>query len=503
MLISFGENTFAQLGNSKAFIQEFKPVPVEVPENVNFVDVRCASHCTVALSNENQVYAWGLLYQNLLSSPVRIQIKHRVSQIRCGMKHCVVLTSSGEVLTWGQGSFGALGHGEFSTFNSKPRIVSSLKETRITGIAAGGYNSAAWTSSSKLYMWGFNRYSQCATGLKYKAFVNRPRQVTHKLNIGGIEKVVLSIQHCAILSKKGQLYTWGKVRHGRLGYNTKGMAETSVLEFPMHVKFFESTRLLDCASGNAHMLALTQAHEVFAWGCSDSGQTGQNSLFHWRFPKRVAALDRLCAVRIACGAFHSVVVTSLPNRPDSTKIFVWGRGGGGQLGLGHDWTPERHRGLQWGDKFDGRRDALSPQLVLRNVGNVSSIACGSAHTVVLCEDMSSSSYPSELMSKPAVPTTSAPPLPSHDLSVREVFSLARHDRIEDLRRALVQGFSITSRDENHNTLLHVAAQNGRKRVARLCLQLGFTDLNAQNMRGQTALHFCFAYVSFERVAREF
>ena len=50
---------------------------------------------------------------------------------------------------------------------------------------------------------------------------------------------------------------------------------------------FLSPRLLDCASGNAHMLALTQAHEVFAWGCSDSGQTGQNSLFHWRFPKRV------------------------------------------------------------------------------------------------------------------------------------------------------------------------------------------------------------------------
>ena len=98
------------------------------------------------------------------------------------------------------------------------------------------------------------------------------------------------------------------------------------------------------------------------------------------------------------------------------------------------------------------------------------------------------------MSKSTVPTTLAPSLPSHDLSVREVFSLARHDRIEDLRRALVQGFSITSRDENHNTLLHVAAQNGRKRVARLCLQLGFTDLNAQNMRGQTALHFCFAYV---------
>ena len=121
---------------------------------------------------------------------------------------------------------------------------------------------------------------------------------------------------------------------------------------------------------------------------------------------------------------------------------------------------------------------------------MSSIACGSAHTVVLCEDMSSSSYPSELMSKPAVPTTSAPPLPSHDLSVREVFSLARHDRIEDLRRALVQGFSITSRDENHNTLLHVAAQNGRKRVARYASLTRFHRFEYWGVARSNCVAFC-------------
>lgn len=328
-------------------------------------------------------------------------------------------------------------------------------------------------------------------------------------SIGEIEKVELSIQHSAILSKnQGQLYTWGKIRHGRLGYNTKGMSEASVLEFPTHVKFFESTKILDCVSGNAHMLALTQAHEVFAWGCSDDGQTGQNSLFHWRFPKRVAALDRLRVIKIAAGSFHSVAVTQLPNRPDSTKVFVWGRGGGGQLGLGQDWTPELHRGLQCGNRFDGHNDVLSPQLLLRDVGNVSSISCGSAHTIVTCDRHSRAATESRSDGKiltipsPIVKSSnnsSSPILPPHHPSPREIFSFARHDRIDDLRKALVQGFSVSSRDENQNTLLHIAAQNGRKRVARICLQFGFTDLNAQNARGQTALHFCYAY-GFETLA---
>lgn len=43
-----------------------------------------------------------------------------------------------------------------------------------------------------------------------------------------------------------------------------------------------------------------------------------------------------------------------------------------------------------------------------------------------------------------------------------------------------------------NTLLHVVAQNGNKRLVKLCLRRGM-DLNVQNLTGQTALHFAFGY----------
>ena len=43
-----------------------------------------------------------------------------------------------------------------------------------------------------------------------------------------------------------------------------------------------------------------------------------------------------------------------------------------------------------------------------------------------------------------------------------------------------------------NTLLLVAGQNGLKRISKMLLRFG-ANVNAQNERGQTALHFCFSY----------
>ena len=43
-----------------------------------------------------------------------------------------------------------------------------------------------------------------------------------------------------------------------------------------------------------------------------------------------------------------------------------------------------------------------------------------------------------------------------------------------------------------NTCLHIAAQNGNKRMLKVCLRWG-AKVNAQNIQGQTALHYLFTY----------
>jgi len=74
-----------------------------------------------------------------------------------------------------------------------------------------------------------------------------------------------------------------------------------------------------------------------------------------------------------------------------------------------------------------------------------------------------------------------------------VFSFARHSRTKDLEKLLNStGIPANVRDKHGNTILIVACQNGLKRVAKLALRRG-ADINARNYKGNTCLHFCFAY----------
>ena len=74
----------------------------------------------------------------------------------------------------------------------------------------------------------------------------------------------------------------------------------------------------------------------------------------------------------------------------------------------------------------------------------------------------------------------------------DVFSFARHNRVQDIERLLVRGVPADSRDVHGNTIAIIGAQNGHKRIVKGALRRG-ADINAANYRGNTALHFCFSF----------
>lgn len=92
-----------------------------------------------------------------------LQIQH-IAQIAAGGGHTLVLTSgTGQVVSWGAGDYGQLGHG-YAWDDSRPRLITNLKDC--ISISAGLRHSMAvrMGSPNEVYGWGYNGYGELGVG---------------------------------------------------------------------------------------------------------------------------------------------------------------------------------------------------------------------------------------------------------------------------------------------------------------------------------------------------
>jgi len=90
--------------------------------------------------------------------------------------------------------------------------------------------------------------------------------------------------------------------------------------------------------------------------------------------------------------------------------------------------------------------------------------------------------------KPKIPRSLVQPQRFKMTEMRNLFSFARHGRYNQMKDLLNKGVPIDARDENGNSALIIACQNGQGRLVKLLVRSG-ADPNMQNKRGNTALHF--------------
>merc|ERR1712096_497604 len=78
-------------------------------------------------------------------------------------------------------------------------------------------------------------------------------------------------------------------------------------------------------------------------------------------------------------------------------------------------------------------------------------------------------------------------------SYEVLFSFVRHNRYESVESMIQQDTELLHvRDLSQNSLLILAAQNNHRRIAKLLVRFR-VDIDATNNRGNTALHYCYAY----------
>lgn len=252
--------------------------------------------------------------------------------VACGEYHTCAISTVGDLFTWGDGAHnsGILGHGTDVSHWVPKRVSGPLEGIQVLSVACGAWHTALATSNGKLYTFGDGTFGVLGHGDRES--VAYPREV-QLLNGLKTVKVACGVWHTAaiveVMGHAGgsissrKLFTWGDGDKHRLGHGSK---DTYLL--PTCVSSLIDYNFHQLACGHTMTVALTTSGHVFTMGSTAYGQLG-NPTADGKLPCLVQ--DKLVGEfveEICCGSYHVAVLTS------RSEVFTWGRGANGRLGHG-------------------------------------------------------------------------------------------------------------------------------------------------------------------------
>lgn len=204
-------------------------------------------------------------------------------KVETGWGHSVVVTKCKQVLVFGRPF-------DFSTV------------MRINGINETFGGSAARTMN-KLTLW---MDKEAESGLYLSPSLMD--------GLEDVEDVCASAGLTLALTGSGDVYGFGLNRWGQCG---SGDMSAHVFE-PLRVQGLPPAAAMDC--GLQHCLVLTRDGEVFSWGKGNRGQLGDELVDSSSSPVRVLGISGASPIAVSCGFAHSAALT------DDGAVWVWGKG---------------------------------------------------------------------------------------------------------------------------------------------------------------------------------
>ncbi|KAJ8962033.1 hypothetical protein NQ314_005815 [Rhamnusium bicolor] len=268
----------------------------------------------MALTKEFEVYSWGNGDGGRLGhgdntfkdEPTFIQALEGkdIIDIECGATYSAAVSANGSLYTWGRGNYGRLGHGTFEDCPS-PTMVAGLSGQHIVKVACGSgdAHTLCLTSQGRLYSWGDGDYGKLGRGGSDGSKV--PRLVEKLQNIE-VTNVYCGTHFSVALSKEGKVYTWGKGEGWRLGHSNEDHVRV-----PEPVEALQNKYVVSVSLGTAHVLALTDEGEIYAWGKNENKQICDSSELYIQEPMLIEALKGQRVVGIACGPTQSFAWTDV------------------------------------------------------------------------------------------------------------------------------------------------------------------------------------------------
>ncbi|XP_006653534.2 E3 ubiquitin-protein ligase HERC2-like [Oryza brachyantha] len=251
------------------------------------------------------------------------------SQVVAGPGHSIVVTTNGEVYSFGSNCSGQLGHGDTED-KFKPCLIRSLQGIRITQVAVGSRRTMLVSNTGSVYMFGHDIFGGLdISGTADVNYTSTPKLVE---SLKGIFVVQASIggYFSAVLSREGRVYTFSWGRAERLGHSSDLIdVEPRIISGQP----LDDVLVVQIAAGNCYLLMLAYhptGMSVYSVGCGLGGKLGHGNKNNEGIPQMIGHFQafNICPMSISAGAWHAAVLSC------DGRVFTWGWGNNGCLGHG-------------------------------------------------------------------------------------------------------------------------------------------------------------------------
>lgn len=183
------------------------------------------------------------------------------------LKTSRILNQTGDLYSFGEGTEGQLGHGQFENAPT-PRKVESLAGQKVFNVSLGKSHSVCQLLNGEIMVWGSGKNGKL--GLGYKQNINLPTVLTLQPKGLKIAHISCGSQHVLALGHQGEqssVYSWGENSFGQLG-----SGDTNDCVFPRKVDLFQSKHIRSLACGKFSSFFLSATGQVWACGSNHRGQ---------------------------------------------------------------------------------------------------------------------------------------------------------------------------------------------------------------------------------------
>jgi hypothetical protein len=224
-----------------------------------------------------------------------------------------------EIWSFGSGEDGRLGHGGLGN-EAVPRLIEALNHVAVKQVATGRFHSMVLTRDGDVFTWGSGYLGQLGHGNHGQQRV--PKQVEGLTNV---KDIAAGNSHSLAVVDAGSVYTWGFNYCGPLGLGDHGGTTQATRRLvPTEVPGVNG--VVAVAAGQYHSFALNRDGTVLACGGNEHGQLGLGDTDGRDTFTAVAGLSGV--VDIDTGVIHSIAVTV------EGGLYTWGTGR--QIGHGGD-----------------------------------------------------------------------------------------------------------------------------------------------------------------------